>query len=85
MLLDDPKGEGVLVGILSSETEDSISRKFERSSGHVAQVAAGARCSLVLQHCHLMQKNRVSLHRFAASEQQLRAGFWLKRLRKLTD
>jgi hypothetical protein len=41
MLLDDPKGEGVLVGILSSETEDSISRKFERSSGHVAQVAAG--------------------------------------------
>ena len=41
MLLDEPKGEGVLVGILSSETEDSISRKFERSSGHLAQVAAG--------------------------------------------
>jgi len=84
MLLDDPKGEGVLVGILSSETVDSISRKFVRSSGHAAQVAAGVRCSLVLQHCHLMQKNRVSLL-IAASEQQLRAGFWLKQLRKLTD
>jgi hypothetical protein len=41
VLLDDPNGEGVPVGILSSETEDSISRKFEQSSGRLAQVAAG--------------------------------------------
>jgi len=40
-LLDDPKGERCTEGILSSETENSNSRKFEQSSGRLAQVAAG--------------------------------------------
>ena len=41
MLLDDPKGGRCTEDILSSETENSISRKFEQSSARLAQVAAG--------------------------------------------
>jgi hypothetical protein len=44
------------VGILSSETEDSISCKFEQSFCAWASRCHRPSCSLILQHCHLKQK-----------------------------
>jgi hypothetical protein len=65
------KGEDVLVGILSSETEDSMSRKFEQSFWPLGVSGAPGPALVGLQHCHLMQKNRVSLVYRAASEQRI--------------